>query len=134
MGFIQHCFIRKNTPELQAQLKKIGLHHNCFDDNTGDWLAVNYGIFISVSKGFEKLHPKDIDCELNEDLFLALAALNNSTDRNQWFICQSDYLSHGLKPINKGEWQLNTQYEKLCYGLGLKWKKATVEEIINHFR
>ena len=41
-------------------MRQIGLHQNCFDDNKGEWLAVNYGLFISVSEGFEKLHKDDI--------------------------------------------------------------------------
>ena len=125
MGFLQHCFIRKNTPELRKFLKSIGYHQNMFDENDHEWLACNYGMFISVSEGFERLNPNDIDCGTNETLFMALAALNNANDYKQWFIDESSpsktwYLSD-LHHI--GECFQNT---KSC-------RKATTEEILNHF-
>lgn len=125
MKFIQHCFIRKNTPELRKHLRQIGLHQNCFDDNKGEWLAVNYGLFISVSEGFEKLHKDDIDCGTNEEMFLALAALNDFNDYKQWFIDESSpsrtwYLSD-LHHINE------------CFQNTRSCRKATTEEILNKF-
>ncbi len=125
MGFLQHCFIRKNTPELRKFLRSIGYHQNIFDANDQEWLACNYGMFISVSEGFERVNPNDIDCGTNEALFMALAALNNANDYKQWFIDESTasktwYLSD-LHRI--GECFQNT---KSC-------RKATAEEIINHF-
>ena len=53
--FIQHCFIRKNTPELCQRLRMLGYRQNFFDDNSGEWLAVNHGMFISVSEELEAL-------------------------------------------------------------------------------
>lgn len=67
-----HCFIRKNTPELRLKLDFLLIKQNDFDDNDGEWLAYNYGMYISVSKGYEKLFPEEIDCGTNEDLFIAL--------------------------------------------------------------
>lgn len=67
-----NCFIRKNTPELRNKLDSLGFIQNYFDDNDGEWLAYNYGMYISVSKGFERMFPNDIDCGINEDLFIKL--------------------------------------------------------------
>lgn len=81
--FKYHCFIRKNNSFLRTQLKMLGLIENTLDDFKQEWLAVNYGRFISVSEGFQKLFPKDIDCGTNEELFLAVAAIRDDSDKNQ---------------------------------------------------
>lgn len=126
--FTQPCFIRKNTPELRKILKDIGQRENTLDDFSGEWLAANYGMFISVSEGFQNLHQNDIDCGTNEKLFLALAALRDDTDKNQWFV---DY-STG---IDGGSWYLcELDHIDDCFQSTKKCHKATVEEIIEHFK
>lgn len=84
--FTQPCFIRKNTPELRKKIQEMGQRANTLDDFKGEWLAANYGMYISVQDGFQHLHPNDIDCGTNEELFLALAALQDDSDENQWFV------------------------------------------------
>ena len=64
------CFIRKNTPELKERLRQNGIRWNDFDDNTGEWLAFNGGMYISVSPGHERVFPDHKDCGLDEDLFI----------------------------------------------------------------
>lgn len=131
--FTQPCFIRKNTPELREKLQKLGQRANTLDDFKEEWLAANYGMYISVQDGFQHLHPNDIDCGTNEELFLAIAALRDDTDRDQWFILDVDvYLN-----MDKGSWfkatdrsgglHIGTQIEPMyCH-------KATVQELIEHF-
>lgn len=138
--FTQKCFIRKNTPELREKLKNLGIRHNCFDDNEGEWLASNYGMFISVFPGFENLHDEDIDCGENEELFLAIAAIRNDSDKNQWFV-------HNNKVFGDSGWEIckrnkfkNVTYagcvgdEDYFYDNTDKFHKATVEELIEHFK
>ena len=64
-----------------------------------------------------------IDCGVNEDLFVALAALREDSDIHQWFTtddCSEWYLSeHDFCPKNVVS--VN------------RWHKATVEELISHF-
>jgi hypothetical protein len=64
-----------------------------------------------------------------EELFLALAALRDDTDKNQWFV------------NNKNDWYkcLDDKFIEetanwvLCASIE-NWHKATVEEIIEHFK
>lgn len=133
--FTQKCFIRKNTPELRKKLIELGQRENTFDDFSGKWLATNYGMFISVSEGFENLHPKDIDCGTNEDLFLALSSLRNDTDKNQWFIYDS--MDAIIESFRVYEWFIcneNKIEDMLFYDSHyLNTHKATVEELIKYF-
>ena len=123
--FTTHCFIRKNTPELRNKLQDMGYRQNIYDKNEYPWLAVNHNMFISVSKGFERLPEFNIDCGENEDLFLALAALRDDNNYMQWF-------------TNGENWFQNKQndVEVIKYGAGnpINFHKATVEEIIEKYK
>lgn len=83
--FTDFCFIRKNTPELREKLIELGYKQNDFDLNDKPWLATNNNMFIGVDDGFQNLPLGDTDCGENETLFLAIAALRDDTDKNQWF-------------------------------------------------
>lgn len=126
--FKQPCFIRNNTPELRDLLKDLGQRENTLDDFSNEWLAANYGMFISVSEGFQNLHPKDIDCEQNEDLFLALAAFRDDSDKFQWF---TDGINWYFCNCNKfSEYWL---YNNISVNLDTI-HKASVEELIEHLK
>lgn len=66
------CFIRKNTPELKKRLKELHIPHNTLDDGNRPWIAYNYGMWISVDEGFNRLFPSDIDCGSDEEYFINL--------------------------------------------------------------
>jgi hypothetical protein len=150
MGFTTAAFIRKNTPELRKKLEELGYIKNSpkwTDDCNIIW-AYQY----SEEKGFDTPHyvianafdipfdkhsrlcGKFIDCGTNENLFLAIAALRDDTDNNQMFI------------NGKGDWGIcrdNTEYGGLSgidfYGMPNdlnvdNYHKATVEELIEHFK
>lgn len=127
--FIQKCFIRKNTPELRKKLTLLGLKENDIDDFKEKWIAVNYGLYISVSEGFERIHLNDIDCGKNEDLFFAIAALRDDSDKNQWFTDGDNdfWFISGDENCN-----CTIQYYKETYNKNIH--KATVQELINHFQ
>lgn len=138
--FTQKCFIRKNSKELQDKVYRLGHrdgthlwectfntllianeeYFRCYDDEWGNADSL-------IKKGY-------IDCGTNEDLFLALAALRNDTDNNQWFVIDVDvYLD-----ISKGDWFKATDINGGCH-VGtqiepLYCHKATVEELIEHFK
>lgn len=158
MSFCQPCFIRKNTPELRKKLEELGYKIcvcSSFDDNI--WLNTflyedreevhgigcwddsfpckKEDVFNNyINENNERKNP-NIDCGTNEDLFLALAALRDDSDYMQWFICKEEYISISTMDFVKiGTWQLNTQHHKLSYSLKKLWRKATVEEIIEHFK
>lgn len=143
MEFTQPCFIRKNTPELRKKLDELGYEANsyeCFWDDENRYIITTIGsngfaFYTLCIKNCCVLENKEfIDCGDNEELFLAIAALRGDTDINQWFIMDvEEYVN-----INQGDWfiatdrnggkHIGTQIEPLyCH-------KATVEEIVEHFK
>ena len=132
MAFTQPCFIRKNTSELRKKLEDLGYISHIFNNNDANNIyADKLGTYISVDI---ENQPYYIDCETNEELFLALAALRDDTDINQWFIMDCDVYLH----INKGDWFISTDRNKGKH-IGTQidpmyCHKATVEEIIEHFK
>ena len=154
MSFTTRCFIRKNSKELQEKLADIGYDIcRCVNFTNTEWLDTlpingtvhGKGYFDpemefhdwTVEKELNRFvigNPTYIDCGENEDLFLAIAALRDDSDINQWFVTDIEaYLN-----IHVGDWfiatdriggkHVGTQIEPLyCH-------KATVEELINHFK
>lgn len=123
--FTQPCFIRKDTTELRKKLKDLGQRENSFDDFSGKWLAANHGMFISVSEGFQNLCKEDIDCGTNEQLFLAIAALNDNGDYMQWFTNGKRWYQNKINDI---------EIIRLGAGSPIGFHKAIVEELIEHFK
>lgn len=98
MGFTTPCFIRKNTPELRKKLEYLGYSHGKpkyyadDDDNKYDFIMCHNGRFFLLSQENHVIrngHPLkkhgSINCGTNESLFLAIAALRDDIDKNQWF-------------------------------------------------
>ena len=130
-------YIRKVTQHLTDELNKLG-YEDCW---TGYIHSQEVKTMIFVFDGKWSLSgfpPRSqdgyIDCDTNEELFLALAEYDKKLVRNQWFICQEEYLGNNLRVVPVGEWQKNTSRDKLTYSLKRIWRKATLEEIINHFQ
>lgn len=133
MGFTTPCFIRKNTPELRRGLKELGYFNNSpqWTNNCSIIWAYQYPmkgfdtpdyvIADSFDLPFNKhsaLCGKFIDCGTNEELFLAIAALRNDTDKYQWFTDGDLWFKCGDEVRNEGR----------------KIHKATVNELIEHFK
>lgn len=127
--FLESCFIKKNTPELRKRLEKIG--YKLIQQGYDEW-------FISIDRltylktyidgyyqGFMgKWDYEPYDCGDNEELFIALAAMNGYNDKYQWMVSETD-----------GDWYLSDEnYCVLRYIEDQKWRKATKEEIINKFK
>ena len=128
MAFIQPCFIKKNTPELRKKLEELGYTYNGRD--TKSWGAS--ALYCFDGKYHEAYPAKPsryhsiVDCGTNEELFLALAALRDDTDKNQW-------LTDGKIWGKFGEDSFLHPIQIINY-LQSKGHKATVEEIIEHFK
>lgn len=138
MGFIQPCFIRKSTWHLVNMVYKIGgrggskldlylegamLLLVCERDQCRS-LDLE---FANASKLIERGY---IDCGTNEELFLAIAALRDDTDKYQWF---TDGVIWEQCPFYENSF-FNHMYENDFYEeLINKYHKATVGELINHF-
>ena len=144
MAFTQPCFIRKNTPELRKKLEELGYTNGAWESPHFEYPYLmcfpnrKFGLF--KSEGFYMTEddyriddkvwtynpPKEyIDCETNEELFLALAALRDDSDYMQWFTDGKSWYQDKVNDI-----------EVLKYGAGkpIDFHKATVEEIIEHFK
>lgn len=161
--FIQSCFIRKNTKYLIDKLEELG--YNYAKNGAGPWfIPLCESLFLGVnlySNGYYmgingKWGSNWIDCGTNEELFLAIAALRNDTDKNQWFVIpkiktirlqgcfpQTIGMDGHQQIIDGYKWHLSNEdgiSEKIrSYienGEDEKFlpHKATVKELIEHFK
>lgn len=145
MGFIQPCFIRKNTPELRKKLEELGYKPSYpifqYPEVFKHIAVCNFfgSKYYGVSDDEVSHHGeiKDaiknrgmIDCGTNENLFLALAALRDDSDINQYFFC--DKVSFTIGKTYYPDDYLYYQYDEFFDKQN--WHKATVEELIEHFK
>lgn len=141
--FKQQCLIRKITPKLIEELKGFG--YECFksseNGNRKNGILCNGKIAVALPDncdGFDidtylSENPKIVDCGWNDEMFLALAALRNDTDKHQWFICKEEFLNYSLETVKVGTWQ-KCIFDKLSYSQTLRFRKAKKDEIITHFK
>lgn len=127
------CFIRRSTKELTNELKKFGSRHGRML-----WYLPNTLLVADASQYWctddERGHAEDlvkqgyIDCGENEELFLALAALRNDTDKNQWI---TDIPGHWEKcTFDDGQ-----KFIFFSYSLSnVNAHKATWKELLKHFK
>lgn len=85
----------QNTPELRKKLEELG--YRLFGAELNEDLCIftepEYGLY-SVEFFSNIPHPDEtdsVDCRTNEELFLAIAALRDDTNENQWFICDVNH-------------------------------------------
>ena len=136
--FTASCFIRKNTPELINKLIDLGYVKALFDEeytkSDAYGLIVDQGDIAPLEHAMQEMELmftyNFIDCGENEELFIALAALRDDSDINQYFIC--DKVSFTLGKTYYPDDYLYYQYDEFFDKQ--KWHKATVEEIIEHFK
>ena len=133
--FTQDCFISKNTTKLRKGLRKLGyLDNTAFNHNKnliatlgGDYYTYhNFGYFYNMRS--DSYIRKCIDCGTNEKLFLAIAALQDDTDVNQWFTDGKTWKNCMLAKCDIDSWHR-------WFGFGpIGVHKATVRELIEHFK
>ena len=86
LKFKYPCFIRKNSQGLRDKLEDLGYTLNVFDeDGFGQYLCVGGKTYISTWSIEDNIRLNCIDCDINEDLFIAIAAIRDDTDYGQWF-------------------------------------------------
>lgn len=143
MGFTTPCFIRNNTEALRKKLEELGYFNdspewtnNCsiiwaYQYPMKGFDTPNYVIADSFDIPFDKhsaLCGKFIDCGFNEELFLAIAALRDDTDKYQWF-------TDGNKWILCFEIEFSTCWVYTDIDVNLDViHKATVNELVEHFK
>lgn len=127
MTHTHQAFIRKNTFELRNKLEKLGYKkHELSSVHVPNqpYLVTNIGhdesYYSSCYTNFPALSKDYIDCENNENLFLAIAALRDDTDKYQWF-------------TDDNIWELNNDDLPSRY-MQLEGHKATIDELINYFK
>lgn len=143
MGFTTPCFIRNNTEALRKKLEELGYFNDSpeWTNNCSIIWAYQYPmkgfdtpvyvIADSFDIPFDKhsaLCGKFIDCGFNEELFLAIAALRDDTDKYQWF-------TDGNKWIKCSEIKFSTYWVYNDIDVNLDAiHKATVNELVEHFK
>lgn len=137
MGFTTAAFIRRNTSELRKKLEELGYkkYGNPFQITDDSKLITTIdGEYVPYNV---PLDDSFIDCGTNENLFLAIAALRDDTNENQWFTNGEEWAYH---PKTECCSPCNTVYITLAFdsipedtNMG-NYHKATVEELIEHFK
>lgn len=142
MRFTTPCFIRNNTEALRKKLEELGYFNDSpeWTNNCSIIWAYQYPmkgfdtpvyvIADSFDIPFDKhsaLCGKFVDCGTNEELFLAIAALRDDTDKYQWFTDGDLWFKCGDEVCNE-----NIEYYLNKYGR--KIHKASVNELIEHFK
>lgn len=127
--FIQPVHIQRNSTELRNELEKLGykphpswavVYSNKNVPTDKGFLYTGRGFYAGSPIGYQEEVDTSIDCDTNEDLFLALAALRNDTNNGQWFTDGFGYFF---------------RWEPADYCTNkLSYHKATVEELIKHFK
>ncbi len=149
--FTASCFIRKNTPELINELIDLGYVKALFDEeytkSDAYGLIIDQGDIVPLEHGLQEMELmftyNFVDCRTNEELFIALASLRDDTPINNfyWFNrrlvkCEDKTEKHtflnGFIPILKCRC---VDDPNICFGVEEDFlKKATVEELIEHFK
>jgi hypothetical protein len=129
MGFTTPCFIRKNTLKLQEKLKNIGYLSLDNDNDKRDGLVADRnGFMYSILE--KNLISSTYNCGTNEGLFLAIAALRDDTDKNQWFVLDYDNIWEAVGCYqHKGDFILCNHDRWYCGTDVAQAHKATVKEL-----
>lgn len=126
MGFTTSCFIRKNTEELRKKLEDIGYKNAC-SSNYHDiiYTDAEHGVYFTMFSSNIIDDEFAYDCGENEELFLAIAALRDDNNYMQWFTDGNHWYQNKIN---------DREVERFGAGDPIGYHKATVEELINHFK
>lgn len=139
--FITNCFIRKNTPELRGKLKKMGYYVcHCTGGATAVSLMALLGEVHAVCAEELDIFEDEVKsgkCKLiycgdNEQLFIALAAMRDDTDKDQLFTNGIDWAINREAARNLG--LPGFEYLSFPRDIDTPLHKATEEEILNCFQ
>ena len=134
--FTQSCYIKKNTLELRNKLEELGYEYGGKDTSYGEPKA----LYCHYDKYYECVQKPTrdhsiVNCEDNEELFIAIASLTNKTDKEQWFIYDS--MDCKVEELRDRFWfkcEEDKVEDHMFYdAMFLNCKKATVKELIEHF-
>lgn len=144
--FKYSVFVRKNTQELRDKLEEMGYNEKIFfkTEDTDSICTSIDNIYVRITqKSFDDENPhinwksNRIDCDTNEKAFLAIAAINDDTDKNQWFIMNGYIFEYSEETVLlKDHWYFcDNDNIKDCFELlpgdNINIRKATPDEILN---
>lgn len=120
MKFKYSAFI-ENTPEMREWLESLGKHTSF--PLRGDFIYTSDDIYLCVYEN-EVVNENElfIDCRSNPDLFKAVTAIREDSDKWQYF-------TNGVKFILFDNNDFNEFYIKMNY-----YRKATLSELQEHFK
>lgn len=132
--------------EIIDKLKNLGMSHKqCIVSKYIPYIFVNRGFYSTNDFGTDEEIESAIDCDTNEELFLAIAALRDDTDKNQWFVLDTNlsFSPNGIEhPIGSfikccgDKWYVDYNIDGTpCQfsSRNIPAHKATVQELIEHF-
>lgn len=134
--FTTPCFVRveDRRDELIAWLEDVG--YGCSTARVDvEYYGKTEPVFVVANDDdcrIQHNRPMSIheyDCGTDVELFKALAAMNDENDREQWFTDTADDFDVCSSDRWSDEWQKENFEKYYCY-----WRKATAEELINHFK
>lgn len=135
--FTQSCFIKSFSMEIIDKLKNLGMSHKqCIVSKYIPYIFVNGGFYSTNDFGTDEEIEDAIDCGTNEDLFLAIAALRDDTDKNQWFVYDNtDYADEQEKEIAYFICKQDSIKDEMCINsMYADCHKATIQELIEYFK
>ena len=154
--FKESAFIRKNSSELRHKLSEIGYDiSQIYEDSPCIATAAVVKKAVGITEDmFDDTNPhrtwncaNRVDCGYNEELFLAIAALNDENDKFQYFVLESNIGSINFPEsiIKKGslvqclidKWFIDINEDGTPNELSSRnWPshKANVKELIEYFK
>ena len=132
MGFTTRCFIHKNTANIRNRLKELGYYCNPYLGwhNLCTYIFGITSVYSCCDDDINALKEIYVlvDCGTNEELFLAIAALRDDTDKYQWFTDGDKWI---MCPAIK--FSSYWVYNDIDVNIDTV-HKATVDELIEHFK
>lgn len=129
--FTTPCFIRKNTPELRKKLEELGYENRGKVRYYGESIYIYCEMDIFYTSPCKLKIPDNyiIDCDDNEELFIAIASMtDNEYGLCDYYIVTDDYKPQYVKGSIHRALPLSSVIHPSCY------RKATVEELIEYFK
>ena len=147
--FTTPCFIRKYSEDFIKELESLGYHKFEF---CGDVFVDGEDVLAAIELNtgepvYSYVHLSNVenlnyvDCRENKTLFLAIAALRDDTIKGQWFWFNNGLfkcVGYGMTACMDGSYSIRLATKEdgsAYYDIKIeKVKKATVEELIEHFK
>lgn len=139
MKYLHSAFI-ENTPDMREWLESIGYEKHIYFSNNTKYIYTEPELckyFSIVSKLKKFLSDRCIDCTGNPQLFKAITAMREDSDKEQWFTDGKEFIL-----CDREDWI--DMISCLCSGghynydrngeLSKDFYKATLEELIEHFK